>query len=636
MSNRLEYEDSPYLQQHQENPFDWYAWGDEAFERARELNRPIFISIGYSACHWCHVMEREVFENRPLADFMNRHFVCIKVDREERPDIDKHYQELHMLLNRRPGGWPMSIFATPQNRAIFAQTYISLERRDRSMGFVELSEIIAKKVEDNDKKLFQNAKEIETFLKQKAHPQEATRLTFEISKTFLKQCRHNFEDEFGGFSQQPKFPHTSTLNSLMNLHYFTKEKDSFEMVSKTLSAMQSGGMYDVVDGGFCRYSVDKMWLVPHFEKMTYDNALLCELYTNAFHLYGDVTFKRTAIEIADFMLAKMSERALFYSSSDADSDGAEGSYFVYEYDNTLSLLIDAGFAQSDSEEILGVLNITPKGNFEGLSIVRIDDNSREPWFEKVRSILKSIRDDRSYPFIDRKVQTSWNSMMIKALFCLSYVDNRYKKYAIDSLEKVLKELLIDDVLYHTKLINKSPKVEAFLEDYAYLGVALIAAYESTFDERYLILAQKMANRALELYYDSGSWYFSRGEFETKAQIVDSSYPGSVGVVVDLLLSLGSLVEHKYDHFAFKTLEYYSYDLARKPINSPYLFDQLVRYLKEDRVIKSRDSLGYINYPYNKRSYDVDAVSYTICGKRGCFATTEDANEIDRLIANSID
>ncbi|MEA2112214.1 MAG: thioredoxin domain-containing protein [Campylobacterota bacterium] len=634
MANLLQYEDSPYLQQHKDNPLDWYPWGDEAFQKAEREDKPIFISIGYSSCHWCHVMEHEVFENEEVAAFMNEHFVSIKVDREERPDIDKYYQEVHMLLNRRPGGWPTSIFSTPQNKPIFAATYLPVESKNQSMGFSELTRIISEKISENDPKLYENADEIEGFLKHHTHPKEATHLKFEISNTFIKQCSDNFEKSFGGFSVEPKFPHTSTLNSLMNLFLLTGNDDAKDMAVKTLTSMQRGGIYDIIDGGFCRYSVDREWLVPHFEKMTYDNGLLCELYVKAFHSFGNETLKRTAIEIAEFMLEFMSENAQFYSASDADTEGEEGKYFIYNYDETLKLLTQNGFTQKESETILIKLNISPNGNFEGSSIARVEDNSRPVWFSKVQKLLKERRTKRIYPFIDKKVQTSWNAMMIKALFALSSIDASYKEIAVKHLNALLEIMLIDNRLYHSTLIHKTPKIEAFLEDYAYLGVTLIAAYENTYDEHYLIKAQKMANAALERYYDKGMWYFSRDEFETKADISDSSYPGSVGVIVDLLLSLGSLLDEKYRHFAFKTLEYYSYDLARKPINSPYLFNQMIRYIKEDRIIKSNLHVGFLHYPYALKKFDPQSDGYMICGLQSCFATTSNISEIDTLIYNS--
>ena len=378
MPNRLVLEDSPYLQQHKDNPVDWYPWCDEAFERAKREHRPIFISIGYSSCHWCHVMEQEVFENEEIAAYLNAHFISIKVDREERPDLDKYYQEVHQLLNRRPGGWPTSIFCTPENKPFFAGTYIPPASRDRMIGFAELTGIIVSKVAERDEKLFQNADEIQQYLKPEERPKEATVLKPSIIRTFVMQAAHNYEKIDGGFSQQPKFPHTSTLNALLDIVLLQNDAEAKEILEHTLSTMHRGGIYDLIDGGFCRYSVDSRWLVPHFEKMAYDNGLLCELYARAGRTLGNASYTRTAKEIADFMGANMQEDGLFYSASDADSEGEEGTYFIVGYDTAKTALTEHGFSADDAEAILQILHVTPEGNFEGKNIVWLEAPQERP------------------------------------------------------------------------------------------------------------------------------------------------------------------------------------------------------------------------------------------------------------------
>jgi uncharacterized protein YyaL (SSP411 family) len=642
MANLLYKEDSPYLQQHKENPVDWYPWCDEAFDKAKKENRAIFISIGYSSCHWCHVMEHEVFENEEIAAYLNAHFVCIKVDKEERPDIDKHYQEVHMLLNRRAGGWPTSIFCTPENKPFYAGTYIPPKPQGQMMGFQELTEIIGTKVAERDPKLFQNADEIESFLRPADKPTEATQLQLQIADTFVKQADHNYEKAYGGFSVAPKFPHVSTLTALLNIAVINKDDKIKEMVRFTLEQMHLGGMYDLVEGGFCRYSTDQQWLVPHFEKMTYDNGLLIELYTRASLQFDDQRFLVTAKESADFMLETMAEDHLFYSASDADTEGEEGKYFVYEFTDVIALLSENGYKQEQIESIVKTLSITPEGNFEGQNVLRLTVDERPEWFDDVMSLLHSLRQKRVYPFIDKKVQVSWNAMMISALFTLSDIDEHYLDKATLHLDKLLETMFIDGKLFHSALIHKEPKVEAFLEDYAYLGRALLKAYESTFNEHYLILAQQLANTALTNYYEDGRWYFSKGEFVTEADIGDSSYPGSVGLIVDLLLTLGAFVDTKYRRFAFKTLEYYSQKLSKTPIYFPYLMDQTFRYLKEDRIIKGKGELLKANaltltktqYPYTKRYASNEADGFMICGLQSCFANTDDATKLDALIQTS--
>ncbi len=643
MPNRLQNEDSPYLQQHKDNPVDWWPWCDEAFEKAQKENKAIFISIGYSSCHWCHVMEETVFENQECADILNESFICIKVDREERPDIDKHYQEVHMLLNRRPGGWPTSIFCTPQNKPFFAGTYIPPESQAGSvegMGFIELTKLIASKVSQNDPQLLENAEEIEKFLQHTEHPKEATVLKEEFVKNFMLQIKNNYDTKYGGFSVAPKFPHASTLNTLLVLDRLYDDKSAKAMCIDTLKAMRQGGMYDLVDGGFCRYSVDEKWLVPHFEKMLYDNALLCDVYTKAYQTYKDESFLQTAKEIADFWFNFMSEDNLLYSASDADSEGEEGTYFVYTYEELYSLLSQNGF--ENVENILDELSVTHHGNFEGKNIIRLKNNTKPENFEKIRILLQSLRKERSYPFIDKKIQTSWSAMMIHALFNLGGCESTYKNRAIKSLDALLNTMYIDGKLYHTTLIHKTPKVEAFLEDYAFLSQALLSAYKYTQDEFYLIQAQRFINKALEEFYNKGVWNFSTGEFVTKAEISDNTYSSSVSIMIDTLLSLGLLLEDdKYIHFAFKTLEYNSYELARRPVYYPYMLQQTLRYLKGDRIIKASQhkidthlcKLASLKYPFIHFKQNNEE-TFLVCGEKSCFASTDDINKLNDLIQNS--
>jgi uncharacterized protein YyaL (SSP411 family) len=336
-------------------------------------------------------------------------------------------------------------------------------------------------------------------------------------------------------------------------------------------------MYDLVEGGFCRYSTDEKWLVPRFEKTLYDNALLSALYTDSYLSFGDLTHLQIAKECADFWHNFMSEDNLFYSTSDANSDDIEGNYFIYSYEEVLKALLHAEY--KDAKSMCVLMSITPEGNFQGKNIVHFTGEIPE-WFTDVKIILSHIRSKRSYPFIDKKVQTSWSAMMIDSLFKLGSIDNRYKQRALKNLDALLNKLYVDSQLYHTTLIHKKPKVEAFLEDYAFLSKALITAYKYSDDELYLIQAQRFTNKALELFYEKGVWHFSVGALQTKAEITDNTYTSCVGVMVDVLLSLTTLLkDEKYKHFAFKTMEYNSYEIGRKPIYTPSMLLQIIRYLQ---------------------------------------------------------
>ena len=640
MANRLISEESPYLRQHAQNPVDWYPWGEEAFEKALRQNRPIFLSVGYSSCHWCHVMEHEVFEDKTIAAFLNDHFVSIKVDREERPDIDKHYQNVHTLLNQRPGGWPLSIFMTPDRKPFFAGTYIPPVRKFNMMGFMELIQIIHEKWSKTPDTISKNAEEIERFLKPKEGPIKATKLDLSLIGRTLQQCEENFDTVWGGFSKAPKFPHASALNLLLQLHGLTNELKPLEMVEKSLKAMAGGGLYDLVDGGFSRYSTDEMWLVPHFEKMTYDNALLIETYLQAYRVTKDRFYLNIAKDSIDFMKEKMCRNSLFYSASDADSEGEEGKYFVYGYEEVCKALEDNGFDTEEAEKICEALHITPKGNFEGSNIIRCEDPSRYPWWPKVRKILKRIRETREYPFVDKKVITAWNAMMIKSLFLAAEIDETYLPDALASLKALLELMYKEDTLYHSTLVDSAPKIEAFLEDYAYLCDALLQAYRVTLDDVWLQKAEALAKRAESLFYEEGKWFFSRGEFPTQADISDAGYPASCAVMTNALLTLGSLLGGDFTETAFRTLEYNSIKIVKQPMWHATFVTAALRYLKKDAVVKSlpnrladaKETIQSVSYPYILLKSEV-VPEYLLCNYNSCFASCRTLEELKEALAS---
>ncbi|RUM46332.1 MAG: thioredoxin domain-containing protein [Hydrogenimonas sp.] len=643
MPNRLIHEDSPYLQQHANNPVDWYPWCDEAFEKAKRENKPIFLSIGYSSCHWCHVMEHEVFEDEEIAKYLNQHFVSIKVDREERPDIDKHFQSVHQLLNQRPGGWPASIFLTPDLKPFFAGTYIPPKRKYNMMGFLELIEVIHKKWSEEPESIIKNANEIQRYLEPKDGPVKATKFDLSLIDRTIEQAGGSYDPIYGGFSKAPKFPHTSTINLLLDLHQLTGEEKPLEMATHTLKNMAKGGIYDLIDGGFCRYSTDDMWLVPHFEKMTYDNGLLCESYLRAYRTTHDSFYLQIAEDIIRFMKEKMMENHLFYSASDADTEGEEGKYFVYTYDEVRHALEQNGFHEEEVFEILKALSITPEGNFEGKNIVRNESLTSFSWWPKVRRILKILRASRTYPFIDKKVITSWNAMMIKALFLAGEIDEGYLDEAQKSLQALLELMFKEDKLYHSVLINKTPTIEAFLEDYAYLCDALLQAYQTTLDEKWLMLAQKLAEQAIDRFYAGGKWYFSRGEFPTEADISDTSYPSSAAIMTNSLMTLGTLLDPRYIDIAKKTMAYHSIKIVKYPIWHATFVTAVLRDLKEDIVIKSLPPYlaeikpllqQAVTYPYLLMHVDINP-AYNVCNRHSCFINSRDKEEVVSLLQTTL-
>jgi len=641
MANFLKDELSPYLQQHADNPVDWYPWGEKAFQKAKKENKPIFLSIGYSSCHWCHVMEHESFVDEKTAKILNEGFVSIKVDREERPDIDKHFQDVYRLMNGRPGGWPTSIFLTEDLKPFYSATYIPDEPKYGMMSFKALLDVISNKYKNEKETLVTEADRILQHLNPKEDKIQATKLDESIINRVIEQAKQLFDNSDGGFNKAPKFPQASTLSLLLDVYKLTDDKETLNMSLLSLSSMARGGLRDLVDGGFCRYSTDNEWLVPHFEKMTYDNALLSCVYLKAYHATHNDFYKDVAFETLDFMLEKMSEDKLFYSASDADTEGEEGKYFVYTYEKALKSFDKAGIPGDAHKKLAKALHITKEGNFEGKNIIRVDDPKSIdiPYYAKAIEALKKRRKEkRVYPFIDKKVIVSWNAMMITSLFKASRVDSKYLKVAMKSLDKLLSTMYINSQLFHSTLIGKEPKIQAFLEDYAYLSEALIEAYESTLDEVYLITASKLVNTAIEKYYENGKWKFSRGEFETNADIYDSSYPSSVSTMLSVLYSISSLVDIVYKKFVFKTLEIYSYDVMRQPISTPKMTQMVIRYLKDDIIIKAKEKklkdhitdIDALPYPFTLIKSDTND-GYMICNSNSCFGDEKDFEGVLKVL-----
>jgi uncharacterized protein YyaL (SSP411 family) len=616
------------LQQHAHNPVDWYPWGDEAFAKAAIEKKPIFLSIGYSACHWCHVMEREVFENDALAKILNDHFVAIKVDKEERPDIDAHFQTVHRTLTRKAGGWPTSIFLTHEKNPFYAATYIPPKRSNMMMGFDELATIIAQKYAQEPEILFNEAEAVGNALKQKSSVVQAARIDDSILKIAFNHAKELYDPVNGGFSQAPKFPPAATIGLLWDVYALERDETAREMAETTLKNMARGGMYDLVDGGFCRYSVDAEWRVPHFEKMTYDNALLIREFVRAFGMTGDLFYRRRAEETTAFMLERMSEAGLFYTASDADSEGEEGRYFVYGYEEAIREFEAAGLDAARIETVRRALDIGKIGNFEGKNILNLQEIERYAGFDAELAILKKLRAKRVYPFIDKKIITSQNAMMVSALFAMADMDANYLKTARRSLAAVLTACYSDGELVHSFLIGHAPKGGAFLEDYAYLAEALLSAYDVTAEAEWLALAQELANKALARFYRNGKWLFSDGEFVTDDDPADSSYPSATAVMAGVLVSLGYLADGKYLGFAFKTIEYASLTIARYPAFCATFVKAAMRYygthflLKSDPKTLAAIRRADVAHPYVLKKIEGGG-RIQVCSQSACHAECAD-------------
>ena len=553
--NRLSQETSPYLLQHAYNPVDWYPWGEAALGRAKSENKPILLSIGYSACHWCHVMERESFEDEGIAALMNEHFVCIKVDREERPDLDEIYMQATVAMNQGQGGWPMTVFLTPEQQPIFAGTYFPPTDRWGRPGF----STVLKKVADFWRQDPQGLRNQAARLTEQLRGQLRGGTPLAVGETEMDLAVTGYEEEFdsryGGFGSAPKFPPATGLSFLLRRHARTQNPKLLLMVRKTLDGMAAGGMYDQVGGGFARYSTDERWLVPHFEKMLYDNALLARIYIEAYQVTGDASYRRVATETLDYILKEMtSPEGGFYSATDADSEGVEGKFFVW----TPEEIRQAIQSDRDASWFCAYYDISPQGNWEHKSIPNtprpLEQVARElatppedlrQSLEQSRGKVYAARSKRVPPGLDDKILTAWNGMMIGAMAEGARVlgDSRYLEAAEEAADFILPTLSRPDGgLYRTYRAGKA-HLNACLEDYAYLAEGLLDLYEAGAHEGYLRESIRLAERMLADFWDAefGGFFTTAKDHETlivrMKEAPDGAIPSGNAVAATVLARL---------------------------------------------------------------------------------------------------
>ncbi len=560
-TNRLANETSPYLLQHAHNPVDWYPWGPEALGKAKAEDKPIFLSIGYSACHWCHVMERESFENEDVAAVLNQHFVSIKVDREERPDLDEIYMAAVQAMTGS-GGWPMTVFLTPELKPFYGGTYFPPDARFGRPGFKTVLERLAEawetrrdEVTDSATKLSAHISDILT-----ATLGQSGSVSGELVTNAARDLAKSYDADDAGFGGAPKFPSAPSIQILLREHARTGEAGLLNMATHTLDRMAQGGMYDQIGGGFARYSVDAQWLVPHFEKMLYDNAQLAEVYVEAWQVTGDPFYKRIAEETLDYVLRDLRDkRGGFHSSEDADSEGQEGKFYVWSYDEIAQVLgeEDAKFAVAwynlsrggnfDSHEAyhrgMNILH-TPRPTAEvtaelGLSSEKFDEKRHE-----INQKLFDVRAKRVRPGLDDKVLTSWNALMITAFARAhqAFGEPRYLAAAQEAADFILRDMTRDGALLHTHRDGDS-RLPGYLDDYSFLIAALIDLYESDFNVRWLEEADRLAQRMLDHFWDDerAGFYFTSDDHtdllvRTRAS-QDGATPSGASVAALALLRL---------------------------------------------------------------------------------------------------
>ena len=500
MSNYLKNETSFYLNEYFNTIVNWYPWGEEALQKAKEEKKAIFLSIGYSGSQKCKVMREESFITLKIAQLLNENFISIKIDRDERTDIDKYYKQVYKLMNGQNCSSPVSVFLTDKLEPFYSASYIGISPQGNVLDFETLLTTIHQKYRDDKETMIEKGREVLEYINPKNSTIEATRLNIDISKTIISHALNLYDKVDGGFGDAPKFLHISTLDLLLDTYEISNNKELLSMVLSTLKKMAKSEIYDKQDGAFFRYASTKDWQVPRREKLGYDNALITSLYLRVYEITNDEFYKKIAFETLDFMINKMSKDNFFQTNS-----------------------------------------------------------------------LKNH--DNSY-FIDKKTTTSFSSMMIDAIFSASAYDEKYISIATDALESLLERFYKNQLLKHTDNIN------AFLEDYAYLGVALLNAHTITQNSKYLILAESILNQAIEKFYEQGRWKFANSDIVVYDDIYDLRYPSAIATILLLAQKISFKIDNDYTQIIFKSLERSSYNLMRQPLSSPRMSKILLKYLRK--------------------------------------------------------
>lgn len=551
--NRLINQKSPYLLQHANNPVNWYPWGDEAFNKARSENKPIFLSIGYSTCHWCHVMEGESFEDHEVAELMNKTFVSIKVDKEERPDIDNIYMAVCQAMTGS-GGWPLTIMMTPEKKPFFSATYIPKESKYGRMGMMDLIKKVNHLWETDKETLITSAEKLASGLQDIYEGESGESIDEHVLEEAVRELSSMFDDEYGGFGLAPKFPSPHNLLFLLRDYKKNNNKKSLDMVTETLDAMAMGGIFDHIGYGFHRYSTDRKWLLPHFEKMLYDQAMIAMAYVETYKATQSDKYKITAERIFEYVISDMkAKEGAFYSAEDADSEGVEGKFYVWTADEIRKIL-----NVYDAELAMKAYGVKDEGNFrdeatgkvEGLNILHLEqeiEDALKPRLGNVRMQLKAIRDKRVRPLRDEKILTDWNGLMIGALAKAGMVfyNEEYIKIARTAADFFISSIKENGILFH-RYIDGEWNFNGNIDDYAFLIFGLIELYEATFDVKYLKEAILLNDEAIKLFWDDkqGGFYFTPKDGENiiirTKEVYDGAIPSGNSIALLNLIRLSRI------------------------------------------------------------------------------------------------
>ena len=620
LTKTLSKETSPYLLQHANNPVNWMPWSEKAFLKAKKENKPIFLSIGYSTCHWCHVIEKKSFMNKKIAALLNRYFICIIVDREEMPQIDIFYQNIYKKYKGYKGGWPLDIVMTPAKKVFYITTYIPPSRRSYAEGFDTLLPKLATLYQD--KKALK--KEIYRIAHTTQHPSRHHKAeTNALSPTSLTEAlQKEYDKIYIGFGRGKKFPEASKLSLILQLSELTHDKTLRKEYFDMLDVMALRGLYDHAGGGFFRYTSDAAWEIPHFEKMLYNQAELIPLYARAYALSHKRLYKDVVIETAAMVEKRFAKNALYYSASDADSDGEEGGFFIY----TTKEIKKALKNNPHASEIEDAMEFSIDGNFHDKVHINFFTSKRPAGFAAFKKELLKIRKNRCYPFIDKKINTAWNAMMIEALYKISFIDKKYAKRADEHLQALTKMMYRKGSLYHQTVFGHQAKQKALLEDYSFFIAALIASYEVEYDAKKLRFAQYLLSQAKEKFYRKGVWYLSDDKLNIKADLNDKYYTSPQSKMLQNIINLSALkASFTYENLARKSLKRLHKALEKKEADAPALataylmqyFGVVVLKSSRENLQNNAKQINAATYPYllmEAKDYD----DYLACTLRRCF------------------
>lgn len=645
MSNRLQYETSPYLLQHKENPVDWYPWCKEAFKKAKEEDKPIFLSIGYSSCHWCHVLAHESFEDDEIAELLNRYFVSIKVDKEERPDIDSVYMAVCQAFTGS-GGWPTSIFMTADKKPFFAGTYFPKTSRGGMIGFKELLIAIHESWEKDRKSLTEQSDKLIDYLNNAQNSSETADL--ELAHSAVSVFERIYDKKHGGFGHAPKFPTPHNILFLLSYYERYKKAQCLQMAEHTLLQMYRGGIFDHIGFGFCRYSTDKKFLVPHFEKMLYDNALLILAYCRAYGITKNKLYLEIAEKTADYILREMtSEQGAFFSAQDADSEGEEGKYYLFTPDEIVDVL-----GKKDADAFNRHFDISDSGNFEGKNIPNLlSSNPSDKSFDTFLPQLLSYRKKRYSLHLDDKILTSWNSLMISAM-CELYLVSKNSVYldAAGRADSFIRKHLYENGTVYVSFREGRRGVTGFLDDYAAYIFAQLSLYSVTLDNEYLNRAKQLCDKVFADFGDNtGGFYLYSDDSEElilrPKETYDGAIPSGNSLMAYNFVRLWLLTDdEKYKLLAEQQSDFIAADASQSPSSHSMFLIALLDYTDPPMKITvvpdentDRNSLPFsvpanavvklLPRPTEEYPMKNNRTTYYVCKGHTCKPPVNDLNEV---------